>query len=427
MFEKTDQIVKLIGRHFRSELTRKETATFEAWLSEHEENDQFLTLLTDDNAMEAEMWLYANSAKPGMREKVQLRMHDPIPVSSNSKWLIYKKAITITACSFIVVAIAAGVFKWYYSYDKPRNEQKEVVTKPGPARELPGQPGNKAVLELATGEKITLHEKDDGPIESQGAFKVYKTGNDLHYESNGDIDSKETLYNTISTPRGGHYRIVFPDGSAIAMNVATSVKFKVSSAGLIRDVVMRGEAKFDITHNPDQPFMVTILPGNNPGSTCKVEVTGTRFNISAYEDVAIKKVTLLNGNLKVFALDPQFPELSTAAQVSGGIDLGKSDQAQMQDNGKISIVHNVDTTAVVGWKNGLVRFKKTLTREVLSTLEKWYDVDVIYKTDNVPEFPFTGDITPTMSIETVISIMQYQCDGLHLQFDRAKKRLTVLP
>lgn len=429
MFEKTEQIVNLIGKHFRGELTPEEAATFEEWLSADEENRQLLTQLTDENAMVAELKDYADSAKPGLWEKVQSRIHDGIPVNTNNWQVILRKIITVAACLLIVFLIAVGVFKWYNSSHKPGKEQNVVVTKPVPRKALTGQPANKAVLELATGEKIVLHEKGDGPIESQGAFKVYTTGNDLHYEPNGNIDSKETLYNTISTPRGGHYRIVFPDGSTIAMNVATSVKFKVSSAGLIRDVVIKGEADFDITSNPDHPFIVTILPGINHGASGRVEVAGTRFNISAYEDAAVKKITLLNGNLKVVALGPQAPELITTAQVPGGIgiDLAKSDQAQIRDNGTISVIHNVDTTTVVSWKNGLVPFKKTPTREALSIIEKWFDVDVVYETKNVPEFPFTGDIVPGMSIETVINVMQFQCDDLHLKFDRTKKRLTVLP
>lgn len=444
MFDKKDQIVTLIRKYFREELTAEESSMLEAWLSEDQENRNLLTLFTNDDSMEAELRIYENSAKPHIWTKIQLELNGEIRQTGKIRRFFSKNARAVAVCAVIIFLVVPGF--WYFSANNRFNIPPEVVsTISDKTQKLFALPTNKAALVLANGVRISLHEQPDGLIALQGGFRVFKHKDDLYYKSQSEVVRKDNQYNTITTPRGGHYRVILPDLSTITMNVASSIKFNVSSSVAIREIEMTGEAEFEITPNVSVPFRVTIPPANNHGSTGKVEVTGTNFNIHAYNDGDCKKITLLNGSLQVstvyeqtsqfwptleFGPISEFRQTSAfikALPISGIVRLNKGEQAQLQDNGSIKIVPIVDTDSVVSWKQGSVFFNRTPTRKVLNTLENWYDVEVVYETTKVPDYPFTGKITPDTDIETVIGIMQFQCDSLHLKFDRAQKKITVLP
>ena len=72
MYKKSDKIVKLIGKYFRNVLAGKEATFFIKWLLEHEENQEFIILLSDPKSMDAEMMKKRDSATLGMWEKIQL-------------------------------------------------------------------------------------------------------------------------------------------------------------------------------------------------------------------------------------------------------------------------------------------------------------------------------------------------------------------
>jgi transmembrane sensor len=424
MFEKKDRIVYLISKHFRNDLTSGENKELEDWLSENEEHRKLLSQFSDDNIMEEKMKLFLHSEIPDAWAKVQQRITDLQPVVKKKNPI--RNIINLTAAAvFLLAFLGVAFFLWDKNKNQNNPEAKTLLVQPN--RVLP-QLTNKAELTLTNGSKVLLHKIKDGLIEIQGAYKVLKHQEDLYYKVNGAyVPVEKDLYNIVTTPRGGQYRIIFADGSAISMNVASSLTFNVSSP--VRKVDLRGEAEFEIAHNSDNtPFWVKIPSDKNHGNEGNIEVTGTRFNINAYEDDTEKKITLLDGLVKVYTRMLQVSELSTASYLEKAKKILKpGDQAQLQENGSINVIHQVDTAAVVSWKKGYVDFNQTSTRKVLSTIEKWYDVKVIYNTKKVPEYLFTGKITPKTDIETVLEIMQFQCDDLHVKFDGTKRQIEILP
>ena len=104
--------------------------------------------------------------------------------------------------------------------------------------------------------------------------------------------NKNVLYNTIETPKGGKYQIVLPDGSKVWLNSVSSLHFPATFSGKIRNVELTGEAYFDIAKNPDMPFVVKTKDMN-------IQVTGTQFNVMAYQDENISATTLVEGSVNV--------------------------------------------------------------------------------------------------------------------------------
>lgn len=307
------------------------------------------------------------------------------------------------------VLIAAGI--WIYKTITPTTNNRTFVTTTPSKDDTPVlQLAFKAELKLADGRKILLHESPDGLIASDGGYQISKYKDLLVYAADNGASMKETIYNTVTTPNGGQFSIELPDHTTLRLNVASEVKYKVSLAAPTREAdVIKGEAFFEVAKNIGKKFWVALPKG-------KIEVTGTRFNVSTEDD--IKKITLLQGGLNVHSSSSNHPTVDT---------LHEGDQAQLHENGDINILHNVDTTAIVSWKNGILKFSKTPVKTVLNKLEKWYDVKVDMKASTLLSCPITGKIKPGFNIQSVLHTMEEQCGGLHLKYDSSSRKIIVLP
>ena len=134
------------------------------------------------------------------------------------------------------------------------------------------------MLTMSDGSTIVLDSMQNGMLQ-QGNIKINKQGGLLIY--NGSASTPQSgahvVYNTLSTPRGGKYQVVLPDGSKVWLNASSSLYFPTAFTGNIREVVLTGEAYFEVAKNKEKPFRVKV-------GSMQVNVLGTHFNINAYED-----------------------------------------------------------------------------------------------------------------------------------------------
>src|SRR3546814_14092099 len=113
---------------------------------------------------------------------------------------------------------------------------------------------------------------------------AYKGENsDVLSKRNGEAKNK-IIFNTLSTPRGGEYQLILPDGSRVWLNAASSIRFPTVFTGKEREVEITGEAYFEIEKNTNINFVVKK-------GKVEVQVIGTHFNESPYDDKEIGKKT----------------------------------------------------------------------------------------------------------------------------------------
>jgi transmembrane sensor len=241
-----------------------------------------------------------------------------------------------------------------------------------------------AVLTLADGSTIVLDTAVSGALAQQGGTKLINQDGQLTYALQGP--ATEVFYNTVSTPRGGQYHLVLPDGSKVWLNSASSLRFPTAFAGDERRVELTGEGYFEVAHDVSKPFRVQ--KGNNT-----VEVLGTHFNINAYEDESSMRVTLLEGKVKV-----------QSGKQSLLITPGT--QALIPVSGDIMLNPDVNLSEVMAWKDGFFKFNNTDIQTMLRQAARWYDIEISYP-EGVPADKFTGSLPRKVSLLEFLKILEY--------------------
>jgi ferric-dicitrate binding protein FerR (iron transport regulator) len=263
---------------------------------------------------------------------------------------------------------------------------------------VPGR--NRAVLTLSDGATITLDSAANGAIAQQGNASIVKlTGGRIVYSQKGSA-KREMMMNTMSTPKGGKYQLLLPDGSKVWLNAASSITYPVVFSGRERKVTITGEAYFEVQKDNEHPFIVNL-------GGVDITVLGTEFNINAYPDEQDTRVTLLQGAVKV-------------TKTGKTVLLRPGDQARITQT--LQVTSQVNTDAVIAWKNGTFDFTGVPLDVILRQLSRWYDVDIIYQ-GPVKNVNIGGEIGMDLNLSQVLKVLIKM--GLNARLEG--KRLILLP
>jgi ferric-dicitrate binding protein FerR (iron transport regulator) len=306
----------------------------------------------------------------------------------------------VAAC--MVLLLGYGAYHLFIQPSpKPEIAQKESAVRSEKKEVLPG--GNRAILTLANGTAIVLDSAGNGELARQGSTRIVKLDNgQLAYHTKGNQDA-EVMYNTMTTPRGGQYKLILPDGTAVWLNAASSIRYPTAFTGKQRQVDITGEAYFEVAPDKAMPFIVMV------NKTQKIEVLGTHFNVNAYDDETSINTTLLEGSVKV---------------VQGDRDriLAPGQQAQVDKKGGFSVIPNANTEAAVAWKNGVFLFDHSNVQSVMRQLARWFDMEVEYRGQPTSDL-FGGDIRRSLPLTKVFHFLEKS----QVHFSIEGKKIIVMP
>jgi ferric-dicitrate binding protein FerR (iron transport regulator) len=194
--------------------------------------------------------------------------------------------------------------------------------------------------------------------------------------------------------------IILPDGSHVRLNSASTLKCPDRFDAQARVVELSGEGFFDVEGNPDWPMYVKTSKG------LTVKVTGTRFNVSSYENDPALKLTLVEGSLTVIheATERQYTVRPNEEMVFYD---GMQTRPQKQE---------VDVLPAIIWKDGVLLFENTDMPEVIKKLERWYCVYIIPQDPAIMEMRFTASfesesLTQVLQLLKITSKIDYRIDG----------------
>lgn len=190
----------------------------------------------------------------------------------------------------------------------------------------------------------------------------------------------------IHTRPGMSSSFTLPDGTLVYLNSASSLTYPASFDGDVRNVSLKGEAYFEVSHDPKKKFIVST-----PHDT-RIEVLGTHFNLEAYEEEEKVLATLLEGKINFFFYNDNKMKR---------IDL--SPGSKVIYNARTSAVKMYRTSGLseTGWTQGKIILENTPLEESLHLLGKHFHADFVIANPKLKEYSFTG-IFANQSLERVL-------------------------
>lgn len=245
------------------------------------------------------------------------------------------------------------------------------------------QPGtDKATLTLEDGSQIALEK--GASFQTQN---VNSNGEEIVY-TNKNTKTSDMVYNYLTIPRGGQFYVKLSDGTQVWLNSESQLKYPVS---FIKEETRKvelvyGEAYFDVSPSTEHNGAHFKVINNAQ----EVEVLGTEFNIKAYKDEPNIYTTLVEGKVAV--------NYAGAKQ-----NLLPGQRSNLDVENESVTISIVDVKNEISWKQGVFSFREKPLKEIMKTISRWYDVNVIFENKELEEITFDGVLGKNQNIEEILS------------------------
>lgn len=367
----------LIRKYAEGTATEQESEIFEQWY--HSLNREGRVNLSEISLEAAEQELM----------EALIKGTEPVTVHTIPYW---RRAAAVAA---VLLALLGG----YFIYT---NQTKTSSPSAGVAANIvPGK--NTATLTLPDGKVIQLSESKTGVV-IDAASLAYSDGSavDGISEASG-VKADTGVIITASTPRGGTYQFILPDGSKVWLNAESQLQFRSVFKGS-RTVKLKGEAFFEVAGSHSQPFMVE-------GKEQTIKVLGTQFNVNNYHDEPSAKTTLLEGAVQV--------QLNSSGQ-QVRLQSGQQSTASQAMLKAVSIDAS-EIEQAIAWKNGDFVFDADI-KTIMKQIARWYNVDITYK-GPVSREELVGKISRSKNLGQVLKVLE-STNSVH--FEIQGRNITVM-
>lgn len=193
-------------------------------------------------------------------------------------------------------------------------------------------------------------------------------------------------YASVSCPNGQITNITLFDGTNIWLNAGSTLKYKKTFNEEERDVFLEGEALFEVAKNSDKQFVVHA-------SGTEIKVHGTVFDVKAFGDIPNIETVLIEGKV-------EFVSAGKSVFMNPGEKLIFNPETEQISSSK------VNTTEYTAWKGGKIYFNNESLGNLIVQLERWYEVDFRFESDEVKKLRFSGVINKDKSLDYTLNIIQ---------------------
>lgn len=211
-------------------------------------------------------------------------------------------------------------------------------------------------------------------------------------------------YSEIIAPPGQKTMVVLPDSSLVWLNSGSSLKYCGNFNVKAREVVLTGEAFFDVKRNEAKKFSVRT-------GILSVQVYGTAFNVKNYENDNFQEITVSEGRV---GISENMKELK---------QLTPGQQAVLNKNTNKLTFSKADPAIVSSWKDNELKFDNTPFTEVVKYLERWYGVSINIDPSMIGKHQYTFKIkteslTEILEKIKIMTPIDYEINGkdVHIKY-----------
>ncbi|HBL73959.1 MAG: hypothetical protein A2W90_12190 [Bacteroidetes bacterium GWF2_42_66] len=191
-----------------------------------------------------------------------------------------------------------------------------------------------------------------------------------------------------NTPKGQQSELTLPDGTFVALNYDSKLKYHISRNKKLQEVELDGEAFFKVTKNRSRTFRVIT-------DNMNVNVLGTEFNVKAYKSDQKTETTLLEGSIEINGIPNQ----------ENSVLLKPGEKWSFNKTEKLQTIAGVDSRLSTLWRNGEYYFEKVSFGELAKTLERMYKVNIYFQDSSLENEVYSGSIYQDDEIDELFGII----------------------
>jgi ferric-dicitrate binding protein FerR (iron transport regulator) len=206
-----------------------------------------------------------------------------------------------------------------------------------------------------------------------------------YFYSNYRIKELGNTMQNIYAPPGSRAEVKLSEGSSVWLNSNSTLKYP-GFFRYERVVELNGEGFFDISKDTEKPFIINTSKYN-------LQVLGTRFNIESYDNSPVFEVALFTGKVKLFKSNAD----------SDTIFLDAGETATLIGD---ELVVSVTNYNLYKWKDGILVIEDESFGEIMALFEKYYDIKIEIKTDNVKMLGYSGKFRVVDGIDHALRVLQ---------------------
>jgi ferric-dicitrate binding protein FerR (iron transport regulator) len=243
--------------------------------------------------------------------------------------------------------------------------------------------------------KPTLVLPDGSGIELESSSTInYQQDSSLVVDNKLIRESKtpewKTTLNQLVIPFGNRSKVTLEDGTKVFLNAGSRFIYPSKFTGKEREVLLFGEAFFEVQKNPEMPFIVKT-------SSIQVKVLGTQFNISSYPEANIVQTVLVEGSVLV-----------------RNKNRGLFDEVELEPNQLLSFNKEtnkykssvVNTRLYTSWKDGVIVFEDEDFGRLIKRVEHFYDIKIKFHNPVKSTVRVSGKLNLEEDKETVFKYLE---------------------
>lgn len=193
----------------------------------------------------------------------------------------------------------------------------------------------------------------------------------------------------ISTSNGERVNLTLSDGSRMLVNSGSEIKLPNTFQPNKREVYLEGEAYFNVTENPDSPFIIH-------SQNMVTEVLGTSFTVRSYPEDNSVRVVVEEGSVSFG---------SESGSTSDKVVVTGNEMASYDLTEQKLLTRQVDDMALyMGWTEGYFKFREKAMEDVAKELERRYDIQVQFEDNEIRDMKLTANLK-SRSMSNVLEVI----------------------
>jgi len=245
----------------------------------------------------------------------------------------------------------------------------------------------------------------------------------------------DTSFNEITAPPGAKSKITLPDGSLIWLNAGSNIKYSNKYGKKKREVLLTGEAYFDVVSDKSKLFLVKTEDLN-------IKAYGTSFNVKSYPEENTVETTLVKGSIGVtrtkfsnkkvdeVILEPNQRVVYykptrkvEAKQVVETENKKLEPETKEAEQQKLTymISKGIDPEPFTKWKEGVLVIKSETLQELAIKLERKYDVSIHFANEEIKKLKFSG----SLENETVEQVIEAIGIAARIDYEIEERKITL--